>query len=94
MKFGRDFHNNKPNELVASRRITDKTRLIINFKLLTFMLKLKFWKIYVCYDELDNSIFKDFYDRKQRRQWQSTPVLLPGKSHVWRSLVSCSPLGR
>ena len=24
---------------------------------------------------------------KQRRQWQPTPVLLPGKSHGWRSLV-------
>ena len=23
-----------------------------------------------------------------------TPVLLPGKSHGWRSLVGCSPLGR
>ena len=29
-----------------------------------------------------------------RRQWQSTPVLLPGKSHGWRSLVGCSPWGR
>ena len=29
-----------------------------------------------------------------RRQWQPTPVLLPGKSHGWRSLVGCSPLGR
>ena len=29
----------------------------------------------------------------QRRQWQPTPVLLPGKSHGWRSLVSCSPWG-
>ena len=29
----------------------------------------------------------------QRRQWQSTPVLLPGKSHEWRSLVGCSPWG-
>ena len=27
----------------------------------------------------------------QRRQWQLTPVLLPGKSHGWRSLVGCSP---
>ena len=27
----------------------------------------------------------------QRRQWQPTPVLLPGKSHGWRSLVGCSP---
>ena len=26
-----------------------------------------------------------------RRQWQPTPVLLPGKSHGWRSLVGCSP---
>ena len=23
-----------------------------------------------------------------------TPVLLPGKSHGWRSLVGCSPWGR
>ena len=26
--------------------------------------------------------------------WQPTPVLLPGKSHGWRSLVGCSPWGR
>src|SRR5574340_437432 len=30
----------------------------------------------------------------QRRQWHPTPVLLPGKSHRWRSLVGCSPWGR
>ena len=30
----------------------------------------------------------------QRRQWQLTPVLLPGKSHGQRSLVSCSPWGQ
>ena len=29
----------------------------------------------------------------QRRQWQPTPVLLPGKSHGSRSLVGCSPWG-
>ena len=29
-----------------------------------------------------------------RRQWQPTPVLLPGKSHGWKSLVSRSPWGR
>ena len=29
----------------------------------------------------------------QRRQWQPTPVVLPGKSHEWRSLVGCSPWG-
>ena len=30
----------------------------------------------------------------QRRQWQPTPVLLPGKSHGWRSLVGCRLWGR
>ena len=28
-----------------------------------------------------------------RRQWQPTPVLLPGKSHGRRSLVGCNPWG-
>ena len=29
-----------------------------------------------------------------RRKWQSTPVLVPGKSHGQRSLVGYSPWGR
>ena len=28
------------------------------------------------------------------RQWHPTPVLLPGKSNGWRSLVGCSPWGQ
>ena len=34
------------------------------------------------------------YTILQRRQWQPTPVLLPGKSHGRRSLVGYSPRGR
>ena len=30
----------------------------------------------------------------RRRQWHATPVLLPRKSHGWRSLEGCSPWGR
>ena len=30
----------------------------------------------------------------RRRQWHPTPVLLPGKSHGWRSLVGSVPWGR
>ena len=30
----------------------------------------------------------------RRRQWHPTPLLFPGKSHGWRSLVGCSPCGR
>ena len=29
-----------------------------------------------------------------RRKWQSTPALLHGKSHGWRSLIGYSPWGR
>ena len=29
----------------------------------------------------------------QRRQWQPTPVLLPGKSHGWKSLAGCRLCG-
>ena len=29
----------------------------------------------------------------RRRQWQAIPVLLPRKSHGWRTLVGCSPWG-
>ena len=29
-----------------------------------------------------------------RRKWQPTPLFLPGKSHVQRSLADCSPRGR
>ena len=29
-----------------------------------------------------------------RREWQPTPVLLPGKSHGPRILEGCSPWGR
>ena len=30
----------------------------------------------------------------RRRQWHPTPVLLPGKSHGWRSLEGCSSWSR
>ena len=30
----------------------------------------------------------------RRRQWHPSLVLLPGKSHGWKSLVGCSPWGR
>ena len=38
--------------------------------------------------------FVSSYGTPWRRQWHPTPVLLPGKSHGWRSLVGCSPWGR
>ena len=37
--------------------------------------------------------YKPTLGLRRRRQWHPTPVLLPGKSHGWRSLVGCSPWG-
>ena len=39
-------------------------------------------------------VFRELVEKEWRRQWQPTPVLLPGKSHGRRSLVGCSPWGR
>ena len=38
-------------------------------------------------------ILSEFIVDPWRRQWHPTPVLLPGKSHGWRSLVGCSSWG-
>ena len=41
----------------------------------------------------NNYIMMQLISIQWRRQWQPTPVLLPGKSHGRRSLVGCSPWG-
>ena len=45
-----------------------------------------------CEPALGNS-FIEAQRHFQRRRWHPTPVLLPGKSHGWRSLEGCSPWG-
>ena len=39
------------------------------------------------------TLVKEYKWAVRRRQWQPTPVLLPGKSHGWRSLVGSSLWG-
>ena len=46
-----------------------------------------FWRI--LFGVVRNFYSKEFGDQYRRRQWHPTPVLLPGKSHGWRSLVGC-----
>ena len=41
----------------------------------------------------NKGLYSQGYGLSWRRQWQPTPVLLPGKSHGRRSLVGCSPWG-
>ena len=39
-------------------------------------------------------LFNLYADYIMRRQWQPTPVLLPGESQGWGSLVGCHLWGR
>ena len=56
------------------------------------------FSFYSCYSENVTSSLGLIFDRpefkQRRRQWHPTPVLLPGKSHGWRSLVGCRLWGR
>ena len=62
-------------------------KFVQNFSVVFFF---KLWSIgYLYLLELSATILLI-----RSRQWHPTPVLLPGKSHGWRSLVGCSPWGR
>ena len=51
-------------------------------------------KIYALTSNTEEAEVELLYEDLQRRQWQPTPVLLPGKSHGQRSLVGCHLWGR
>ena len=55
----------------------------------------KFWLGNNCF-VLSQVVSRQAWEIKSywRRQWHPTAVLLPGKSHGWRSLVGYSPWGR
>ena len=46
-----------------------------------------------CFFPSTFKVFKVPLQKTWRRQWRPTLILLPGKSHGWRSLVGCSPWG-
>ena len=43
----------------------------------------------ICRSQSYNLCYVYYHSQLRRRQWHPTPVLLPGKSHGWRSLVGC-----
>ena len=47
----------------------------------------------VCIYIYTHTYIHSYIHTARRRQWHPTPVLLPGKSHGWRSLECCSPWG-
>ena len=62
------------------------------------------WKTHQCPQDWKRSVFTLIPKKSNAKEcsnyctivliwWCPTPVLLPGKSHGWRSLVGCSPWG-
>ena len=85
--------------IVCSKKISFgiKRKQIVHFMgflwSLTFIKHISIWTwtaLLVYWFTVNN----DTLSRNWRRQWHPTLVLLPGKSHGWRSLESCSPWGR
>ena len=58
-----------------------------------YLKRLMWWLKHVTYAVIHSPVLWRALSFVWRRQWHPTPVLLPGKSHGWRSLVGCSPRG-
>ena len=65
---------------------------ILEFTIVSFLFSIFFLVSNIIYS-LYKISFRYNIAQIQRRQWQPTPVLLPGKSHGRRSLVGCTPRG-
>ena len=82
--------------------ILERTRLKFGSNSNFFFLALKFIKCCSSFEHMKKGWIERIQQKRnlddpwfyRRRQWQPTPVLLPGKSHERRSLVGCSPWGR
>ena len=66
---------------------------ILEFTIVSFLFSIFFLVSDIIYS-LYKISFRYNIAQIQRRQWQPTPVLVPGKSHGRRSLVGCSPWSR
>ena len=52
---------------------------------------ISYFNLHLWFGRVFQQPFEEASPWPRRRQWHPTPVLLPGKSHGWRSLVGCSP---
>ena len=81
------YHLHGPLSIPFCHIIRSQLVFVFRFTFLTFW-SLQLW---VRKGKHTEEASTDLY--RWRRQWHPTPVLLPGKSHGWRSLVGCSPWG-
>ena len=92
--FDRDYMTYQPPKIVLSTLALDFFFFLVTFVVPLSCFCFLFSKTApMCLWLVSGEFFYRFLTRLWRRQWQPTPVLLPGKSHGWRSLVRCSPWG-
>ena len=72
----------------TSRQVTFALWISIS-SIVELFLRIKWNDIHSVSPYMHLCIYVNFW----RRQWHPTPVLLPEKSHGWRSLEGCSPWG-
>ena len=80
---GTDVPKQSLDQHAAENRSGPRYQLLNKLKSLSLSFLLVNWD-YFC-------LCRKVEGRTRRRQWQATPVLLPGKSHGRRSPVGCSP---
>ena len=78
------FFSQKPKPIVLRTEFEEKGNFSQTKKRCSRMVGVKRYRV---------SGISVYLEEPQRRQWQPIPVLLPGKSHGWRSLVGWSPWG-
>ena len=81
------------NNISPSHNVKTVNFIISSILLSYFVLFYKFTCTFAKNFKIHCYCFKQWRNVYQRKQWQPTPVLLPGNSHGRRSLVGCSPWG-
>ena len=76
---------------ISFRCTTEWISIFIDYT--PFKIIIKYWLYSMCWTVFLVYYFFIHSSSYVRRWWHPTPVLLPGKSHGWRSLVGCRPWG-
>ena len=84
--------NTFSNKICLKKSRKERKKLLVALHVIIRIGNQLRFSLYQCKMEVTFKLLHIIYI--QRRQWHPTRVLLPGKSHGWRSLIGSSPWGR